>query len=131
MGLPAAKQGDRILAVDIHMTKVWVVATTVTVPLPYPFDGLIDGGLSGDVRIEGRAAATVDSTASNTPPHIPEGISFQNEPSNRGRIISGSASVRINGKPAARAMDTAMTCNDPTDLPVGMVVALGNVTIGG
>ena len=27
------------------------------------------------------------------------------------------------GEPAARAGDTAKTCNDPTDLPVGKVVA--------
>jgi uncharacterized Zn-binding protein involved in type VI secretion len=37
----------------------------------------------------------------------------------------------INGKPAARNGDTAMTCNDPADLPVGSVVALGTVLIGG
>jgi uncharacterized Zn-binding protein involved in type VI secretion len=39
--------------------------------------------------------------------------------------------VTINGKAAARAGDTAKTCNDPTDLPVGVVVAAGLVTIGG
>jgi uncharacterized Zn-binding protein involved in type VI secretion len=38
--------------------------------------------------------------------------------------------VRINGRPAARAGDTAMTCNDPTDLPIGRVQAEGTVSIG-
>jgi uncharacterized Zn-binding protein involved in type VI secretion len=37
----------------------------------------------------------------------------------------------INGKPAARNGDPAMTCNDPADLPVGSVVAAGTVLIGG
>lgn len=32
-------------------------------------------------------------------------------------------------KPAARATDMAMTCNDPTDLPVGTVIAVGTVMI--
>jgi uncharacterized Zn-binding protein involved in type VI secretion len=44
--------------------------------------------------------------------------------------MMGSATVMINGKPAARAGDTAMTCNDPSPLPVGTVVATGTVMIG-
>jgi uncharacterized Zn-binding protein involved in type VI secretion len=39
--------------------------------------------------------------------------------------------VRINGKPAVRNGDKAMTCNDPADLPVGTVLAVGTVFIGG
>jgi uncharacterized Zn-binding protein involved in type VI secretion len=39
--------------------------------------------------------------------------------------------VTINGKAAARAGDTAETCNDPTDLPVGTVLAVSTVMIGG
>jgi uncharacterized Zn-binding protein involved in type VI secretion len=42
----------------------------------------------------------------------------------------GSPTVKINGKMAARSGDTAMTCNDPTDLPVGKVIATGTVYIG-
>jgi uncharacterized Zn-binding protein involved in type VI secretion len=49
---------------------------------------------------------------------------------NQGEIITGSATVLINGKPAARAGDTARTCNDPVDLPVGTVIAVGTVLIG-
>ncbi|WP_395475366.1 PAAR domain-containing protein [Saccharopolyspora spinosa] len=43
----------------------------------------------------------------------------------------GSLTVRINGKPAARAGDPVLTCNDPVDLPVGRVLAVGTVRIGG
>jgi uncharacterized Zn-binding protein involved in type VI secretion len=39
--------------------------------------------------------------------------------------------VFINGKPAARNGDKAITCNDPADLPVGTVVAASTVMIGG
>ena len=42
----------------------------------------------------------------------------------------GSATVKINGKKAARNGDTAETCNDPSDLPAGTVIASGTVMIG-
>lgn len=131
MGQPAAKQGDQVVATDIHIVMVPVGSGTVPVPLPHPFTGIIDGGLSNDVKIMGKPAATVDSTATNTPSHVPNGQSFQKLPSNKGTIKLGSATVKINGKMAARNGDTAITCNDPSDLPVGKVIAAGTVLIGG
>lgn len=127
MGTPAAKQGDQILAIDIHII---IPPLSPPVPVPHPFSGIIDGGLSSNVNIMGMAAATVGSTATNTPPHIPMGGSFQNPPKNRGEIVVGSATVKINGKAAARAGDPANTCNDPADLPAGTVLAVGTVLIG-
>lgn len=131
MGQPAAKQGDQVVATDIHIVMVPVGSGTAPVPLPHPFTGIIDGGLSSNVKIMGKPAATVDSTATNTPSHIPNGQSFQKSPSNKGTIKLGSATVKINGKMAARNGDTALTCNDPSDLPVGKVIATGTVLIGG
>ncbi|MEM2029510.1 MAG: PAAR domain-containing protein, partial [Candidatus Bathyarchaeia archaeon] len=78
----------------------------------------------------GLPAATVGSTAQNMPPHIPQGGPFQKPPSNMAVIQTGSQTVMINGKPAARNGDTAVTCNDPVDLPVGKVIAIGTVMIG-
>ncbi len=129
MGQPAAKQGDRITALDTHIIQP--PGPTSPVPVPHPFSGIIDGALSSDVKIDGMPAATVNSTATNTPPHIPIGGTFVKPPTNQGRIVMGSATVKINDQPAARAGDTATTCNDPTDLPVGTVVAVGTVNIGG
>jgi uncharacterized Zn-binding protein involved in type VI secretion len=99
--------------------------------LPHPFTGQLDGDLSSDVNIEGQPAAVVGSTASNLPSHIPQGGPFQKPPANKGKIILGSTTVLINGKGAARMGDTANTCNDPSDLPVGQVIAAGTVLIGG
>jgi uncharacterized Zn-binding protein involved in type VI secretion len=131
MGQPAAKQGDQITATDTHMVLVPGPPST-TVPLPHPFTGIINGGLSNNVRIMGLRAATVDSTADNTPPHVPTapGNAFQQPPSNKATIRFGSTTVKINGKAAARNGDTALTCNDPADLPVGRVIAVGTVHIG-
>jgi uncharacterized Zn-binding protein involved in type VI secretion len=131
MGQPAAKQGDQIVGVDTHIIMIPSPGGPVPTPLPHPFSGIIDGSLSSDVKIMGMPAATLNSTATNTPPHIPQGGPFQAPPSNRGQIILGSATVLINGKGAARNGDTANTCNDPADMPVGTVVAVGTVLIGG
>lgn len=131
MGQPAAKQGDKVMATDTHIIMIPAAPSPIPTPLPHPFMGIIDGNLSSDVKIMGMPAATVDSTASNTPPHIPQGGPFQKPPSNKATIKLGSATVKINGKMAARNSDTAMTCNDPADLPVGKVIAVGTVFIGG
>jgi uncharacterized Zn-binding protein involved in type VI secretion len=131
MALPAAKQGDRIVATDTHIVMIPSPGGPVPTPLPHPFAGIIDGSLSSDVNIEGKPAATQGSTATNTPAHIPQGGPFQTPPANRATIQMGSGTVFINGKPAARNGDTATTCNDPADLPAGTVIAVGTVTIGG
>src|SRR3712207_5537888 len=103
MGQPAAKQGDQVVAVDMHLIQP--PGTAPPVLLPHPFSGVIDGSLSGDVTIMGMAAATQGSTATNTPPHVPLGGTFVKPPPNRGTIQTGSLTVRINGKPAARSGD--------------------------
>ncbi len=131
MGQPAAKEGDQIVATDTHIILIPAAAgATVPTPPPHPFTGMIDGELSSNVNIMGKPAATADSTATNTLSHIPQGGPFQSPPSNKGTIKMGSATVKINGKMAARNTDMAETCNDPADMPVGQVIAVGTVFIG-
>src|SRR5437667_10062538 len=130
MGQPAAKQGDQIVATDTHI--VILPSPAPPAPLPHPFTGILNGALSSDVKIMGMAAATVDSTADTTPPHIPTppGTAYQKPPENKATITLGSPTVKINGKMAARHGDIATTCNDPADLPSGQVIAMGTVFIG-
>ncbi len=112
MGQPAAKKGDKIMAVDIHIVMVpAALGAPVPTPGPHPFAGILDQGLSPDVLILGQPAATKDSIARNMPPHlpIPPAGSFKSPPSNQGPIVAGSPTVLINGKPAARNSDKAMT----------------------
>jgi uncharacterized Zn-binding protein involved in type VI secretion len=82
--------------------------------------------------VMGMPAATVGSTATNTPPHIPTppGTVFQIPPTNRGTVMIGSPTVLINGRPAARNGDQAQTCADPAPNPGGQVIAIGTVFIG-
>lgn len=130
MSQAAAKKGDQVMAVDTHIIMIPSPGGPVPTPLPNPFMGQIDGGLSDDVEIEGQPAATVDSTATNSPSHIPAGGPFQKSPANKATITMGSQTVQINGKAAARMGDTAETCNDPADMPIGTVIAMGMVLIG-
>jgi uncharacterized Zn-binding protein involved in type VI secretion len=131
MTKPAAKQNDQVVGTDTHILMVPSPGGPVPTPTPMPFTGMLDTELSPDVLIEGLAAATEGSKASNTPAHVPTAGPFQKAPSNRGTIQSGSSCVLINDKPAARAGDPALTCNDPDDLPNGSVVASSTVLIGG
>jgi uncharacterized Zn-binding protein involved in type VI secretion len=133
MGQPAAKANDQVTGTDTHIVIVPAGPAQVPTPLPHPFTGIISGGTIATVKIAGQAAAVAGSTADNTPPHIPTppGVSFQKPPANKATIQMGSATVKIGGKAAARNGDTAMTCNDPADQPVGKVVAVGTVSIGG
>jgi len=127
MGQPAAKKGDQVVAKDFHLIQP--PGTAPPLSTPHPFAGVIDGGLSSNVKIMGMPAATKDSTATNTPAHLPIGGTFVKPPSNKAAIMTGSPTVKINGKPASRNGDTAKTCNDPADAPVGSVIAVGTVSV--
>lgn len=108
-----------------------VIVGSGTATAPFPFTGIIDRDLSSNVNIMGLPAAIVGSGAQNQDAHKPKpGQSFQNPPTNLGKITKGSQTVRINGEPAARHGDAAETCHDPSPLPGGTVVAGGTVFIG-
>jgi uncharacterized Zn-binding protein involved in type VI secretion len=126
MGQPIAKQGDKVIATDIHIIMIPSPGGPVPTPLPHPFNGMLSGNLSSNVNAMGKPVAVLGSTADNMP-HIPQGGPFQKPPTNKGTIITGSPTVMVNNKPAARNGDTALTCNDPADLPVGSVIAVGTV----
>jgi uncharacterized Zn-binding protein involved in type VI secretion len=129
MPQPAAKMGDKVVALDIHIIMIPTPTGPVPTPLPHPFNGTLMSNLSTNVLIEGKPAATIGSIAMNTPPHIPQGGPFQVPPTNQAQVMTGSPTVLINNKPAARAGDTALTCNDPAPLPNGKVIAISKVIV--
>lgn len=128
---PAAKQGDKVVGTDTHIVLVPTPGGPVPTPTPLPYNGTITGGCSTDVMIGGMPAATVGSTSTNAPSHIPPSGSFATPPTNQGTVSKGSATVLINNKPAARAGDPVMTCNDPAPAPTSQIIAAGTVEIGG
>lgn len=131
MGKAAARMGDGVNGTDVHVIMVPSPTGPVPTPTPLPFVGTITDGCSQNVLIGGQPAAVLGSGVVNNPPHLPTGGVFQNPPTNRGTILAGSATVLINGKPAARQGDTVLTCADPAPAPNGVVRAAGTVLIGG
>jgi uncharacterized Zn-binding protein involved in type VI secretion len=125
----AAKLNDQVVGTDTHIVLIPGPGGPVPTPLPHPFAGTITGGCSTDVFIDGQPAAVVGSTATNNPPHLPQGGSFQTPPTNQGTVFQGSTKVLINGKPAARVNDPVQTCNDPAPQPVSKIVGAGTVDI--
>lgn len=130
MGVPAAKMGDTVTGIDIHIIMIPSPGGPVPTPLPHPFNGKITGGCVTSVLIGGQPAAVVGSTATNAPPHIPQGGPFQIPPKNDGTVFGpGSLTVLIGGKPAAKTGDQVMTCNDPAPAPTSAIVAVGTVLV--
>src|SRR5262245_59573365 len=124
MGTPAAKMGDTVTGIDIHIIMIPSPGGPVPTPLPHPFNGKITGACSTDVLIGGQPAAVIGSTATIMPPHIPQGGPFQVPPTNSGTVIGpGSPTVLINSKPAAKTGDQVNTCNDPSPAPTSAIVA--------
>ena len=131
MPQPAARQSDPVVGTDTHIVVVPAPpGPPILTPLPHPFSGTLTLSLSPDVLIDGLPAATVGSVAVNAPPHLPTppGTAFANPPRNQGTVQTGSTTVFIDGKAAARTGDPVLTCNDPVDAPVSSITA-GSTTV--
>jgi uncharacterized Zn-binding protein involved in type VI secretion len=126
----AAKQNDPVIGTDTHIVMVPSPGGPVPTPMPLPFSGMITGSCSPNVLIDGMPAAVVGSTATNNPPHIPPGGTFQKPPTNQGTVQMGSLTVMINNKAAARVGDPVQTCNDPAPAPTSTIQGAGTVMIG-
>jgi len=133
MSQPAATATDKVTGMCIHIILSPSPGGPVPTPTPHPFMGTIMGGVCATVLIGGKPAATMGSTATNLPPHIPIGAGpFAVPPTNQATIIKGSATVLFCSKPAARMGDTATLCSNGTPPGVGTVMGTAaTVLIGG
>jgi uncharacterized Zn-binding protein involved in type VI secretion len=129
--MPAAKLGDQVVGIDTHVFLVPSPGGPVPTPMPTPFSGVLTDALSPDVLVEEQPIAVVGSVATNLPPHLPLAGPFQSPPSNRATVETGSSTVFASDKPVAMLGSTAMTCNDPTDAPVGSVLGTATTIIVG
>jgi uncharacterized Zn-binding protein involved in type VI secretion len=116
-----------VVGVDIHIVMVPAPpGSPVPTPLPHTFSGTLEQDLATDVTNDGKAAATKDSVAINNPPHIPTppGVSFQKPPDNKGPVITGSATVTIGGKAAARLGDSVQSCDGMSAIVSGSATVM-------
>lgn len=74
MPKPAAKKGDKIVAIDTHIVMIPSPGEPVPTPMPLPFQGSLSDNLSPNVLIQNKQAATEVSTATNTRPHTPAAV---------------------------------------------------------
>ncbi len=136
MGKPAAKLGDQVIGVDTHIIMVPAFGGPVPTPFPHPFNGKITSGISTNVLINGRGAATLSSKVTNIPPHVPcgPGPFGPPPPTNNGIVMKGSSKVLINGKPASTLGDSVTTCDSVNPMPVNrnskIITGSTNVLIG-
>lgn len=128
MPKPVAKRGDHITATDTH--GIIPPSGGPPVPTPLPYDGVLKKELCAHVFSEHQAVAVVGSISVMSPGHLPAPGAFAKPPSNEGKVFLGAPTVYAEHKAIARDGDVALTCNDPTDLPVGKVVAVGTVYSG-
>src|SRR5262245_51110683 len=126
---PAAKFGDLVIGVDLHMVNVPAPPSPIPVPTPLPhvFFGVVYdplglalgaactvAGIGGMNFVNGMPAANAGTDVigfghNPTPP----GVSFapNDIPDNEGTIITGSKTVSMSGTSAARLTSLVSSCN--------------------
>lgn len=140
---PAAKKDDKIIS--DNTSNVWVKPPGSLPPKPVPFayEGSIDNKLCDTVFIMNKPTATVGSTATNSnPPNIQPAVTSQGKVlteniNNTATITTGSSTVFINGKKAARNGDKAKTWDysqgppgTPNEVENAKITATCSVYIG-
>lgn len=128
-GKQMAAQDDRVIGMDVHIMVIPSGPGTTTVPLPHPFIGKLDDGLSDDVSIGDKKAALKGSKAKHDDSmhmQLPGTIKFQNNPKKEGEVTGGtSPTVKIDGKEAAVIGSLVTTCNDIGARNNSTVIAAG------
>lgn len=129
MGAPAAVMGDRIVATcAIHLIPGPVGSPAPSPPLP--FSAPLVQGLATKVLIGGKPAAVQGSSGTNLPPHVGLHAAdlFMVPTMQQGRVVMGSATVLIEGKPAAKTGSECTACGQPLGKLAG---SAATVLIGG
>jgi uncharacterized Zn-binding protein involved in type VI secretion len=129
MGTPAIVIGDKVTgACAIHQVPNPASGAPQPSPAPLPFSAPLTQALSTKVQIGGKAAAVLGSSGYNTPPHVGLHATdpFMTPTLEVGRVISGSTTVLIEGKPAATASSSVTMCVEPGSL----VPTVADVLIG-
>ncbi len=130
MSVPAAVLGDRITGLcAIHQIPNPASGAPQPGP-PMPFSAPVLQGLAPTVLIAGKPAVVAGSSGYNTPPHV--GLHpadpFMLPMNQIGTVVVGSATVLIEGKPAAK---TGSSCTICAGAPGQLLGTAATVLIGG
>ncbi|MEP6695776.1 MAG: PAAR domain-containing protein [Pseudonocardiales bacterium] len=129
MGTPAAVAGDQVSGTcAIHMIPNPASGAPQPGP-PFPFSAPLTFGLATRTLIAGKPAVVVGASGLNTPPHV--GLHpadpFMAPPMQKATVVGGSATVLIEGKPAA---NTGAACTICAGLPGTLTGTAATVLIG-
>src|SRR5512132_4035245 len=148
---PAAKFGDIVIGVDLHLVMVPTPGGPVPTPLPHVFQGVVYDpagaaigaalgavfGGGGLVLVNGLPAGNTGMEVKGTP-HIPTppGTAFapNDAPDHQGTLVTGSKTVSFSGSSAARLTSLVASCNFPLNLPTSTCLAVpmgAPVLVGG
>ncbi len=130
MGEPAAVMGDRVTATcAVHQMPNPASGAPQPAP-PLPFSAPLLQGLAATVQIGGRPAAVVGASGVNTPPHVGLHATdpFVVPTAQVGTVVTGSATVLFEGRPAAK---TGSGCTVCASAPGQLVGTAATVLIGG
>lgn len=125
---PAVVMGDRVTGIcPIHQIPGPPVGNPTPGP-PMPFSAPLTLNLATTVLIGGKPAAVMGSQGMNTPPHVGLHATdpFMVPAMQIGRVLSGSATVLFNNRPAASVQSSTMMCTTPGTI----VPTVANVLIG-
>lgn len=113
--MPAAKQFDPVLGVDIHIIQP--PGPVPPLPIPHPFIGMVFDPmefapiLGATVIVNGLPAAIAGTEVKCIPPHIPiGGVFVPPPPGNEGEIFMGSMTVAFDGDAASHLLHPVLTC---------------------
>lgn len=147
----AAKFGDPVLGIDLHLVLVPTPAGPVPAPLPHPFIGIvfdplgaaIGAGISavfgggGLVLINSLPAGNTGTDVKGQP-HLPTppGVSFapNDIPDFQGTLVTGSKTVSFAGSSAGRLTSLVSSCGFPLNLPTSVCLSIpvgAPVLVGG
>ncbi len=126
MSAPPIVMGDQVQGICPNHLIIGPAGAPTPAP-SLPFSAPLLSNLATGVTIGGKAAAVVGSEGYNTPPHVSLHPSdpFLVPTMQVGRVVVGSPTVFIEGKPAATATGTATCCVAPGTL----VPSVTNVTV--
>jgi uncharacterized Zn-binding protein involved in type VI secretion len=129
MGQPAVVLNDRINGSCLLHQIPSPTGAPMPSPAPLPFSAPLTLGLATRVTIGGRPMAVVGSSGYNTPPHVGLHASdpFLVPNLQEGRVLSGSATVLVEGKPAAYSSCPVAQCGG---VPAQLVGSAVQVQIG-
>jgi uncharacterized Zn-binding protein involved in type VI secretion len=113
MGTPAVVLGDRISGMCATHMVPSPSGSPMPSPGPLPFSAPLTTGLTTTVLVAGKPAAVQGSSGVNTPPHVGLHPSdpFLAPPAQQGRVVAGSGTVFLNGRPAAYTGCQVTSCS--------------------